>query len=97
MLALHVTVIEGKHTGLVFEHEGCVLLRWSSSVCHCYEPRWMGSALHASLLTELTKASVVFVCFCEKEREKGSLCSHIQKQFSAGWNSGYSVCLFFCL
>lgn len=54
--------------------------------------------MHASLLTELTVASV---CLSVSERERGRkrvrgcLCSHVQKLFSAGWNSGYSVCLFF--
>ena len=67
----------------------CVCVCSNSPVCNCYESRWIWFALHASLLTELTEASV-----CLSVRERGCLCSHVQKQLSAGWNSGYSVCLF---
>lgn len=67
----------------------CVCVCHNLPECNCYESRRIWFALHASRLTELTEASV-----CLPVSLWECLSSHIQKQLSAGWNSGYSVSLF---
>lgn len=76
---------------LFVERERCVCVRvcYNSPECNCYESRRIWFALHASRLTERAEASV-----CLPVSLWECLSSHVQKQLSAGWNSGYSVSLF---